>query len=306
MLRIERSNLADIVHHALETCAPPIEEKQHRLTVSLPPVPIYVDADAARLSQALCNLLVNAAKYTPNGGDISVEVHRASGDAVISIKDSGVGIPANLLGEVFEMFTQADRSLETSQGGLGIGLSIVRRLVEMHGGTVEARSAGTDQGSEFVVKLPVAIVQAQDFERINSLPAAASASSRRILIADDNEDAVESLAMMLNMMGNETRTAPDGLAALQVGESFAPEIVLLDIGMPKLNGYDAARRIRALPWGARLVLVALTGRSQDEDRRRSHEAGFDFHLVKPVEPAALEKLLAIVPPALDSAGAPPV
>ncbi len=299
MLRIERANLADIVHHALETCAPPIEEKQHRLTVSMPPVPVYVDADSARLSQAICNLLVNAAKYTPSGGDIQVEMHRAGGDAVIAIKDSGVGIPAELLGEVFEMFTQVDRSLETSQGGLGIGLSIVRRLVEMHGGSVEARSAGVGKGSEFIVRIPVAVVQAQDFERINSAAPAAPSSGRRILIADDNEDAVESLALMLNMMGNETRTAPDGLAALQVGESFAPEIVLLDIGMPKLNGYDAARRIRALPWGARLVLVALTGRSQDEDRRRSHEAGFDFHLVKPIEPAALEKLLAIVPSTLD-------
>jgi PAS domain S-box-containing protein len=306
MLRIERANLADIVHHALETCAPPIEEKQHRVTVSLPPVPVYVDADSARLSQAICNLLVNAAKYTPNGGHIEVEMHRAGGDAVISIKDTGVGIPAELLGDVFEMFTQVDRSLETSQGGLGIGLSIVRRLVEMHRGSVEARSAGIGKGSEFIVRIPVAVVQAEDFERINSAAPAAPASGRRILIADDNEDAVESLALMLNMMGNETRTAPDGLAALQAGESFAPELVLLDIGMPKLNGYDAARRIRALPWGTRVVLVALTGRSQDEDRRRSHEAGFDFHLVKPVEPAALEKLLAIVPSTLDSKGSAPV
>jgi CheY-like chemotaxis protein/two-component sensor histidine kinase len=306
MLRIERANLTDIVQRAVETCAPPIEEKRHRLTVLLPPVPIFLDADAARLSQALCNLLVNAAKFTPDGGDIKVEVRRERGDAVISIKDSGVGIAPHLLGEVFEMFTQADRSLETSQGGLGIGLSIVRRLIEMHGGTVEARSAGPRQGSEFVVKLPVAVVQAQDFERISSLPTTAPITARRILIADDNQDAVESLAMMLTMMGNETRTAPDGLAALQFVESFAPEIVLLDIGMPKLNGYDAARRIRALPCGARLVLVALTGRSQDEDRRRSHEAGFDFHLVKPVEPAALEKLLAIVPSSLDTAKSAPV
>ncbi len=162
MLRIERANLADIVHHALETCAPPIEEKQHRLTVTIPPVPIYVDADSARLSQALCNLLVNAAKFTPNGGDITLDMHRAGGDAVITIKDSGVGIATDVLGEVFEMFTQADRSLETSQGGLGIGLSIVRRLVEMHGGTVEAKSAGLGGGSEFIVKLPVAVVQAED------------------------------------------------------------------------------------------------------------------------------------------------
>ncbi len=305
-LRIARSNLTDIVHHALETCAPPIEEKQHRLTVSIPPVPIYVDADAARLTQALCNLLVNAAKFTPNGGEIRLDVRRAEGDAVISIKDSGIGISADMLDQVFQMFTQLDRSLETSQAGLGIGLSIVQRLVQLHGGTVEAKSAGPGTGSEFIVKLPVAVAQAQDFERISTSALASNGTSRRILIADDNADAADSLAMMLSMMGNETRTAPDGLAALQIGSTFAPEIVLLDIGMPKLNGYDAARRIRGEPWGARLVLVALTGRSQDEDRRRSHEAGFDFHLVKPVEPAALAKLLAIVPSTLDSQGSAPV
>jgi CheY-like chemotaxis protein/two-component sensor histidine kinase len=300
VLRIERANLADIVQHALETCAPPIQDKQHRLTVSIPPVPIYVDADSARLSQALCNLLVNAAKFTPNGGEIGLDVRRSGGDAVISITDSGVGISADMLDKVFEMFTQLDRSLETSQTGLGIGLSIVQRLVEMHGGTVEAKSAGLGTGSEFIVKLPVAVVQAEDFGRISTPASVANGNSRRILIADDNEDAADSLAMMLSMMGNETRTAPDGLAALQIGATFAPEIVLLDIRMPKLNGYDAARRIRGEPWGARLVLVALTGRSQDEDRRLSHEAGFDFHLVKPIEPAALEKLLAIVPSALDT------
>lgn len=300
ILRIERANLADIVHHALETCAPPIQDKQHRLTVSIPPAPIYVDADSARLSQALCNLLVNAAKFTPNGGEIRLDVRRNGGDAVISITDSGVGISPDMIDKVFEMFTQLDRSLETSQAGLGIGLSIVQRLVEMHGGIVEARSAGLGTGSEFIVKLPVAVVQAEDFKRINTSAPVGNVNSRRILIADDNEDAADSLAMMLSMMGNETRTAPDGLAALQIGATFAPEIVLLDIGMPKLNGYDAARRIRGEPWGARLVLVALTGRSQDEDRRLSHEAGFDFHLVKPVEPAALEKLLAIVPSALDT------
>ena len=300
ILRIERANLADIVHHAMETCGPPIEEKQHRLTVTMPPVPIYVDVDSARLSQALCNLLVNAAKFTPNGGQIWLDMRRAGGDAVISIKDSGVGISADMLDKVFEMFTQLDRSLETSQAGLGIGLSIVQRLVEMHGGSVEAKSAGLGTGSEFILKLPVAVVQAHDFERINTPASVGNGNSRRILIADDNEDAADSLAMMLSMMGNETRTAPDGLAALAVGAAFAPEIVLLDIGMPKLNGYDAARRIRGEPWGERLILVALTGRSQDEDRRLSHEAGFDFHLVKPVEPAALEKLLAIVPSTRDS------
>ena len=300
VLRMERSSLSDIVHHALETCGPPIEQQQHRLTVSLPPVPIYVDADSARLSQALCNLLVNAAKYTPTGGDIWLNLRRVGGEAVISVKDSGVGISPEMLDDIFEMFTQLDRSLESSQAGLGIGLTVVRRLVEMHGGTVEAKSGGLGKGSEFTVRLPVAVVQEKDIDRISShVQSGPNGHKRRVLIADDNEDAAASLAMMLNIMGNDARTAPDGLAALDIGAEFSPEIVLLDIGMPKLNGYDAARRIREQPWGAGIVLVALTGLSQDEDRRLSHEAGFDFHLVKPVEPVALEKLLAIVP------GAPP-
>jgi PAS domain S-box-containing protein len=300
-LRIERANLADIVHHALETCAPPIEEHRHKLTVSLPPVPIYINADSARLSQALCNLIVNAVKYTPDGGEIVVDVRRELGQALVSVRDSGVGIAPDMLNEIFEMFTQVDRSLESSQTGLGIGLTVVRRLIEMHGGTVEARSDGIGKGSEFIVKLPVTVVDSQDFDRITSGVSGGNAS-HRILIADDNEDAAASLSMMLNMMGNDTRTASDGIAALKIGAAFEPEVVLLDIGMPKMNGYDAARRIRSEPWGAHLVLVALTGRSQDEDRRMSHEAGFDFHLVKPVEPAALEKLLAIVPSTLDSRG----
>ena len=294
-LRIECVNLADVVHHALETCAPSIEQQQHHLQVTLPPEPIYLDADAARLSQALCNLLVNSAKYTEKGGRIELDARRVGGSAVITVKDSGVGIAPEMLGDIFEMFTQVDRSHETSQSGLGIGLTVVRRLIDMHGGTVEAKSEGPGKGSEFIVTLPVALSLPKDFERTSNDALAPNGPGRRILIADDNEDAAASLAMLLTMMGNEARTAPDGLAALDVGAAFAPEIVLLDIGMPKLNGFDAARRMRAEPWGAQLVLIALTGRSQDADRRLSHEAGFDFHLVKPVEPAALEKLLAVIP-----------
>jgi len=294
-LRIERANLLDIVHHALETCGPPMEQQEHRLTVSLPPVPVYVDADAARLSQAFCNLMVNAAKYTPAGGEISLTVRRMEGQAVVSIKDSGVGIAPEMLHDIFEMFTQVDRSFASSQAGLGIGLMVVRSLIEMHGGVVEAHSEGLGKGSEFTVRLPVAVIQEQDIDRISAQPPTSKPGGRRVLIADDNEDAAASLAMLLGLMGNETRTAPDGLAALDIGAKFSPEIVLLDIGMPKLNGYDAARRIREQQWGAGVVLVALTGLGQDEDRRLSHEAGFDFHLVKPVEPVALEKLLALIP-----------
>ncbi len=306
VLRIERINLADVVHHALETCGPPIGQQQHRLTVSLPPAPIYIDADSVRLSQALSNLLLNAAKYTPKGGNIGLDVRRAGCHAVISVKDSGVGLSPEMLSEVFEMFTQVDRSLETSQSGLGIGLTVVRQLVEMHGGTVEAKSEGLGRGCEFIVRLPVAVVQEQNLKRIHAQSRTTNGHGRRILIADDNEDAATSLAMMLTMMGNDTQIALDGLAALNAGAAFQPDVVLLDIGMPKLNGYDAARRIREEPWGTRVVLIALTGRGHDKDRRLSHEAGFDFHLVKPVEPSVLETLLAAMPAALDSKGPAPL
>ena len=291
-LRKRRVELEAILQSALEISRPLIEQAGHDLTVSVPPEPIFVDADVTRLAQVLSNLLNNAAKYTDRGGHIWLTVERQGGNIAVSVKDAGIGIPVHMLPKVWEMFTQIDRSLEKVHGGLGVGLTIVRRLVEMHGGTVEARSEGRGMGSEFIVVLPIAcsVLGGQPAE-VEGEPVGPSAR-RRILVVDDNKDAAISLAMMLKMMGNDTQTAFDGLEALDVAAAFRPDVILLDIGMPKLNGYDTANRIRQQPWGKSVVLVALTGRGQEEDKRRSQEAGFNTHMVKPVEPAVLEKLLA--------------
>jgi PAS domain S-box-containing protein len=288
-LRKERVELAKVVQHAVETSRPLIEAGGHHLTISMPPGPIYVDADVTRLAQVFSNLLNNAAKYTERGGQIHLNILRQGQKAVVSVRDNGLGIPPAMLPHVFEMFTQVDRNLERSQGGLGIGLSIVKRLVEMHGGDVEVKSDGHGRGSEFTVRLPIVltIVPPGDGDGELNLPS----NRRRILVVDDNKDSAMSLALMLKLLGNEAKTAHDGLQALDVAETFRPELILLDIGMPRLNGYDTAKRIRELPWGSEVVLVALTGWGQDEDRRRSKEAGFDAHMTKPIEPAALAKLL---------------
>ena len=208
------------------------------------------------------------------------------------MKDSGVGIPADMLPRIFELFTQVDRSLEKSQGGLGIGLSLVQRLVELHGGNIEARSEGLGKGSEFVVSLPVDMSVVEAPSQSNDVPSVTPSSKRRILVADDNKDAASTLAMILKFLGNEVRTANDGLQAVELAEEFRPDVVLLDIGMPKLNGYEACRRMREQVWCKTTYIVALTGWGQDEDKRRSQEAGFHRHLVKPVDPAALKNLLA--------------
>jgi signal transduction histidine kinase/ActR/RegA family two-component response regulator len=288
-LRRERVELAVAVRQAAETSSPVIKQAGHALTIDLPPEPIHVDADVTRLAQVFANLLNNSAKFTALGGNIQLTVARHGDEAVVSVRDNGVGIPAEMLPRVFDMFTQVDRSLERSQGGLGIGLSLVKGLIEMHGGRVEAASPGPGMGSEFVVRLPV--VAPPVGKRSIGGDEAIQTAGRRVLVVDDNQDAAASLAMLLTTMGNETRTAHDGLAALEVCAAFRPDVVLLDIGMPKLNGYDTARRIRQKPWGQDVTLVALTGWGQDEARRRSSEAGFDHHAVKPVEPAALAKLL---------------
>jgi len=290
-LRRERIDLAAVVQSAMETSRPLIEESGHRLDLRLPAEPVFVDGDVTRLAQVIANLLNNAAKYTERGGRIELEVRREGETARISVRDNGVGIPTEMIPRVFEMFTQVDRSLERSQGGLGIGLSIVKRLVEMHGGTVGARSGGHGRGSEFVVVLPVVEsleegARASGIESGNGAPA-----RRRILVADDNEDSAASLAMMLSFMGNEVHAAHDGMEAVEAAAAFRPDVILLDIGMPRMNGYDACRAIREQPWGRGLLILALTGWGQDEDKRRSREAGFDDHLVKPVEPAELERKL---------------
>jgi PAS domain S-box-containing protein len=282
-------SITDVIQNAAETSGPLIEAGNHDLDIRWPRVPLLVDGDMVRLTQVFANLLNNAAKYTPQGGRISVVVERRDARAVVAVRDNGLGIPPEMLGKVFEMFTQINRHLGRAQGGLGIGLTLVKRLVEMHGGTITVRSEGEGKGTEFTVELPLAKRtkipgEEKSMEHTNQ-------TGRRILIADDNGDAADSLALMLELLGHATATTHDGQEALQVAESFHPDIVVLDIGMPRLNGYEAARKIREHPWGEKAVLIALTGWGQEEDRRRSREAGFDHHLVKPVDPPELIKLL---------------
>jgi PAS domain S-box-containing protein len=292
-LRRERVELASIIHQSVEACRPLAECANHQVSVTLPPDPIYLHADPVRLAQVFTNILNNACKYTEPGGKIRLTAERQGSDVVVSIRDTGVGIPPDKLSSVFEMFTQIERTLERSQGGLGIGLTLVKRLVEMHDGTVTAQSEGPGRGSEFVVRLPVLIEKPEAVrggERPTAEPTRTTAC--RILVVDDNTDAATSLAMLLKITGNQTETAYDGLEAVEAAAKFRPDVILLDIGLPKLNGYDACRRIREQPWGKNVVMVALTGWGQEEDRHKSKDAGFNGHLIKPVDYAALMKLLA--------------
>jgi PAS domain S-box-containing protein len=289
-LRKERLSLGAVVAHALEVIGQHADHGHHELTVKVPEEPTYVDADKTRLAQAISNLVNNAIKYSDPGSPIWVTAEHCGNEAVITVKDRGIGIEAAMLGRVFDMFTQIDRSLEQSQGGLGVGLNIVKQLIELHGGTVTARSAGLGKGSEFSIHLPVVLAVHQQ-QNANGDESVVTSTRHRILVVDDNRDAAGSMAMMLTMMGNEVRTAHDGVEGIQVAETFVPDLILLDIGMPKLNGFDTCRRIRAQPWGKNVVIVALTGWGQDEDKQRSQEAGFDSHVVKPVDPATLEKVL---------------
>lgn len=291
-LRKERVELAAVIGNAVDTTRPLIEAAGHSLTVTVPPYPVYLDADPMRLAQVFSNLLNNAAKYTDRGGRLWLTASQDGSDIVIAVRDSGIGIPADSLSTVFEMFAQVDRSLEKSQGGLGIGLTLVKRLVELHGGTVEARSDGPGKGSEFIARLPMVPVRTAPRKLQSDGLRAHPQMSCRILVADDNRDAAESMSMLLRMMGNEVRTVHDGLQAVEEASAFRPDVVLLDIGMPRLNGYDVARAIRDQRWGAGMLLVALTGWGQDDDKRRADEAGFDQHFTKPVNPAALEQLIA--------------
>jgi CheY-like chemotaxis protein len=280
-----------VIDTAIEASKPTIEKWDHNLTVTLPDQSINIVADPTRLAQVVANLLNNAAKYTDQGGEIALAARIVDDKVVISVKDNGIGIPVEDLNRIFDMFTQMDHTLERSEGGLGIGLTLVRRIVEMHGGEVEAHSNGSGTGSEFIVRLPL--------ERAAAGAGEAPTSSvldgghvRRILIVDDNQDAADSLGMFLRFQGNQVRTAYDGLEAVSVASAFRPDVVLLDIGLPKLNGYEVARRIRAQEDGSRAVLIAVTGWGQEEDRRRSQEAGFDHHITKPIEFEVLQRLLS--------------
>lgn len=296
-LRRGKIELAGVLRNALETSQPLMNERRHQLIAKLPVERVVIDGDMTRLSQVFWNLLNNAAKYTERGGRIELSVMCGAGEVAVSVKDNGIGIPANMLSRVFDIFTQVDRSLEKSQGGLGIGLSIAKRLVEMHGGTIEVASEGHRMGSEFVVRLPARLESATVAQPGETRDARAIAIARhRILIADDNADSAATLSFMLEVLGHEVRVASDGQQAVEIAEEFRPDAILLDIGMPRLNGYDACEKIRRQPWGAGTFIAALTGWGQDEDKNRSHAAGFDRHLVKPVEPATIENLIRDLPP----------
>ncbi|HEX7283581.1 MAG TPA: ATP-binding protein, partial [Vicinamibacterales bacterium] len=290
-LRTAVIDVADAVGDAVETSRPLIESNGQRLSVSLPSSPVHVNADRTRLAQVFANLLNNSAKFSDAGQPIAIAVTQEGGQAVVRVTDAGIGIPRDALPKIFDMFGQADGVFHRGKGGLGIGLSLVRRIAEMHGGTVEAHSEGAGRGSEFVVRIP-AIEPRQP--AVNATAAAASVSNhkRRILVVDDNTDAAESLAALLSISGHETRLAHDGLQAVEEAREFKPDVVFLDIGMPSIDGHETARRIRQEPWGRDMVLVALTGWGQLEDRRRSKEAGFNHHLVKPADPNVVAKLIA--------------
>ena len=292
----EAVDLVAVVRQAVEVSTPLVTARKHRLHVDLPAEPVSVCGDEIRLTQVVANLLNNAAKYTDPGGDLRVVVARDGGDAVVRVRDSGIGIPPHMLAGVFDLFTQVDESLDRAQGGLGIGLTLVRRLVEMHGGAVKAESEGPGRGSEFIVRLPALADRCGPAPEANGRHLAAGPARRRVLIVDDNRDAADSLAALVGLAGHDVRVVHDGPAALTVAEAFRPEVVLLDIGLPGMSGYEVARRLRGLPPTAGAVLAALTGYGQDEDRRQSREAGIDHHLVKPPDPDALRRLLSAPDP----------
>jgi signal transduction histidine kinase len=302
----QRVELRELVDRAVETVAPAIERQGHTLEVEIPNPSLAIYGDPMRLTQALGNVLGNAAKYTDNGGRITLRAQRRQRDVEISVRDNGIGIVPDVLPCIFDLFTQLDQRRSRPQGGLGIGLALVRQLVEMHGGTVTASSDGPGQGSEFTIRLPVSIERASSKDEAEdgvaepapppqpSVALPRPVTQRRILVADDNPDARESLATLLSLNGHEVFRAQDGSDAWLSAERHRPDVALLDIGMPCANGYEVARRIRGEPWGRKMVLVALTGWGQESDRRRSHEAGFDSHLTKPVDPQVLDELLARV------------
>jgi len=291
-LKLDRVELSSVINQALEACRPFIHAKHQELTVTIPAAPVYLTADPIRLVQIITNLLSNASKFSNNGGKIqlTVEVHK---DTVrLKVKDDGIGIPAGILPRVFDLFTQAPGSLDRSQGGLGIGLTLVKKLVELHGGTIKASSEGNKAGSEFLVVFP--LIKSTSRMKNTPTPEPSHVSSpRKILVVDDKVDGAKSLAMLLTMQGHQVQTAHDGPTALQTIKTFHPDIVLLDIGLPGMSGYEVAAQLQDDPERENMLLVALTGYGQPEDRLRSSEAGFDSHLVKPASPQALASIIAL-------------
>jgi CheY-like chemotaxis protein/two-component sensor histidine kinase len=291
-LRKERVQLTEVVANAIEGSRPMIAAQKHELHVKLPNEPLALEADPVRLAQVLMNLLTNAAKYTKPGGAITLSAERLGSDVVLEVADTGVGLASDQLPHLFEMFFQTEE-VQRTQGGLGIGLALVRHLVELHGGTVTAHSEGIDRGSQFRVRLP--LVVGRPAESPKAPPRSSERpklEGRRVLVVDDNEDAATSLALLLEHAGAKSHTARDAESALELADTTEFEVALLDIGLPKMNGHDLAREIRKRPWGSKAVIIALTGWGQEGDRELSKGAGFDYHLVKPVSPDSLLKLLA--------------
>jgi PAS domain S-box-containing protein len=290
-LRREHVELGPIIAQAVEVAQVLCRNLNQELTVATPSHPVHVDADPVRLAQVIGNLLNNACKFTSEGGHIQLTVTVQNGTVTISVRDNGIGIPADKLPHVFEMFMQVDTSLERMSDGLGIGLTLVKAIVDVHGGSIAARSEGAGRGTEFTVTLPA--VAAAGTSSAATRPAdVANGTARRVLVVDDNVDGAESLAMLLRMSGHETTTAHDGPAAVDVARRFMPHAILLDIGLPKMSGFEVCRRIRSEDWGRDVFMVAVTGWGQDEDRNRSRDAGFDAHLVKPVDHKALLGMIA--------------
>jgi signal transduction histidine kinase/CheY-like chemotaxis protein len=288
-LRVERMDLRNVIQGAVETIRPAIEEMRHEFTASMPGEPLWIEGDPVRLAQVLSNLLSNAAKYTPEGGRIALQAERCGENIEVCVSDSGYGIPSERLESIFDMFTQLDSTLAKHSGGLGIGLSLAKGLVALHRGSIEARSEGPGRGSEFRVRLPAGSRRADDPPTATNgltIP-----TRRRMLVVDDNRDAASSLEMLLQLMGLDVRVAHDGETAIQFAEEFRPQTMFLDLGMPDMDGYEVCRRIRSATWGKNMRLIAITGWGQDEDRRKSALAGFDMHLVKPVNPESLAQLL---------------
>jgi len=306
-VRKERIDLKTVISSAVSACRPTFEAAQHQLALRLPKEPCWVLGDATRLEQVVVNLLSNAAKYSPSPGNVCVTLRREGEWAELSVRDEGRGIPPAMLPRIFELFAQADTTIDRSLGGLGIGLTVVRSLVNLHGGSVSARSGGAGHGSEFIVCLPALSAEAP--EHLDEPPAAQSATRpMRVMVVEDNVDSAETLAELMAIWGHEVRVASHGTAALEIAGTFLPEVVLLDIGLPGMDGYQVASRLRDLPSGAgvpaggdtgtpqsrsnRMLVVAMTGYGQDEDRRRSMAAGVDIHLTKPVNPEHLHRVLS--------------
>jgi len=284
-------DLTEVARRAVETAAPLIESKRHRLEVELPPQPVTVDGDLSRLTQLATNLLNNAARYTADGGRIVVAVAAQDGQAILRVRDNGRGIEPDLLERIFDMFVQGRAPLNRIVGGLGIGLALARKIAELHGGSLEGRSEGSGKGSEFTLRLALSLTPRPSAEAKAAATPAPPAAGQRVLVVDDNADAAATLEMLLRSLGYETRVVHDGWEALRLAREFEPDVVLLDIGMPDLDGYEVARRLRAMKRGAALRIVAVTGWGQETDRQRSREAGFDVHLVKPVDSADLARAL---------------